>query len=252
MIHRAEHTKDFLVVSSDIMRDPRLSWDARGFMVYLLSFNDDWSFNIRGLSSLTGASKGTILRIVKELKDAGYITQTKRQDKSGRFESCEWEIYETPLAPCSKNTEHGENRTRQTPNTVKTEYGNLGRNKYQSITNINLKEISKGNKEEEIKEKTPLGEFQNVFLTLEEISKLKLQLGDEGLNKYIEDLGDYLKEHPRKKYASHYRTILKWAERDKARAPAHCRPKEETDVIDWDELRRLAEERDRQKAGGMP
>ena len=37
------------------------------------------------------------------------------------------------------------------------------------------------------------------------------------MNGYIEDLGDYLKTHPKKHYASHYRTILKWYERDQAR-----------------------------------
>lgn len=217
MIHRAEHNNNFLVVSSDILRDTRLSWDARGFMIYLLTFNDDWSFNIRGLASLTGASKGTILRIVRELKDAGYITQTKRQDKSGRFESCEWEIYEAPLEPCPKNTAHGENRTRQKPNTVKTEYGNLGRNKYQSITNINLKQISNG-KKEDTAHKCQLGPFGNVLLTNEEQKDLTDRLGFDEVVTYIDRLSNYLHDHPEKKYKSHKATIERWIREDEGSA----------------------------------
>ena len=63
------------------------------------------------------------------------------------------------------------------------------------------------------------------------------------LGVYINKLGDYLKEHPRKHYASHYRTILNWYERDhKASKPDN--------VVDWDELMKKAEEADKKKAGG--
>lgn len=50
------------------------------------------------------------------------------------------------------------------------------------------------------------GEFENVKLTNEEYKKLE----DKNLLSYIEDLSRYLKNHPRKKYASHYATILVW------------------------------------------
>lgn len=54
------------------------------------------------------------------------------------------------------------------------------------------------------------GEFQNVKLTDEEYNKLK----DKNLLSYIEDLSRYLENHPRKKYASHYATILTWSRKD--------------------------------------
>lgn len=50
------------------------------------------------------------------------------------------------------------------------------------------------------------GEFQNVKLTNEQYKKLE----DKNLLSYIEDLSRYLANHPRKKYANHYATILVW------------------------------------------
>lgn len=54
------------------------------------------------------------------------------------------------------------------------------------------------------------GEFKNVKLTNEEYKKLE----DKKLLSYIEDLSRYLENHPRKKYASHYATILTWSRKD--------------------------------------
>lgn len=54
------------------------------------------------------------------------------------------------------------------------------------------------------------GEFENVKLTDNEYKKLK----DRGLTYLIENLSAYLKTNPKKKYASHYATILNWGRRE--------------------------------------
>ena len=54
------------------------------------------------------------------------------------------------------------------------------------------------------------GEFKNVKLTDEQYKKLE----DKKLLNYIEDLSRYLANHPRKKYANHYATILTWSRKD--------------------------------------
>lgn len=54
------------------------------------------------------------------------------------------------------------------------------------------------------------GEFKNVKLTDEQYKKLE----EKKLLNYIEDLSRYLANHPRKKYANHYATILSWDRKD--------------------------------------
>lgn len=60
------------------------------------------------------------------------------------------------------------------------------------------------------------GEFENVVLTAEEMDKLKSRFVD--WEERIEQLSRYLKNNPRKRYDSHYATLLIWAENDEKKA----------------------------------
>ena len=56
------------------------------------------------------------------------------------------------------------------------------------------------------------GEFDNVLLTDAELDKLKTRFTDWA--ERIERLSQYLKNKPKKRYESHYATILTWAAKD--------------------------------------
>ena len=80
----------------------------------------------------------------------------------------------------------------------------------------NLKPKTRKEKEKNIKKKKPpsrsYGEFSNVFLSDDELGKLKARFSDEAKG-YIERLSGYIASSG-KKYKSHYATILNWAQRD--------------------------------------
>lgn len=57
-----------------------------------------------------------------------------------------------------------------------------------------------------------LGEFNNVILDEEEINKLHSKIGEKNTNILIEELSGYMAS-TKKKYASHYATLLNWARR---------------------------------------
>ena len=244
MIHRSKHKKNFLAISNETAREAGLSDSAFRLLIFMLSNSDDWQFSVNGISSALEWEERKTLRVIAELKRSGHLVINKLQDKSGHFGSYEWHLYEEP-----QNTE-----LQISPNLVKNRTRNLtelgkkpNSEKCSSIrkTNIYKKDqidIRKTKEKEE--EKNTLGEFSNVFLSDSELKKLEEKLGAEKRDSYIENLGDYLKEHPRKHYASHYRTILKWAEGDDKK-----KPKAEP-VVNWSELMAQAEELDRKKAGG--
>lgn len=77
--------------------------------------------------------------------------------------------------------------------------------KYQSTIDENIKENNISINNTSIN--NIYGEFKNVKLSEVEYKKLK----EKNLLTYIETLSCYLKNHPRKKYASHYATILTWS-----------------------------------------
>ena len=242
MIHREEHREGFTQISDELLRNNTLSDGALRLLVYMLSMADDWSFSVRSLASYCGVTKDTITARVMELKAAGYLTTRRIKNERGQYTASIWDIYEKPIdvqgVPCPTFTRHGKNQTRKTPDTVPAGHG-----KSRTTKNTNIKEYQEYKNTKGKEEGTPLGEFQNVFLSVEELRKLENKLGPEKTASYIEKLGDYLEEHPRKHYASHYRTILKWAEGDQAKTKPD-------NVVDWDELMKKAEEADRKKAGG--
>lgn len=157
MIIRAEHKNNFMVIQNQLANDVRLSFEARGFMLYLLALPDDWVFSIKGLAQMTETSERTIMRLVKELKQAGYIEQIKKQDERGQFVGYQWFVYEAP--------ELRENRTTAKPNYGKTELranrsaGAPNYGKRAPILNTNNNQILNiqnniSSKEKSVKEKT--------------------------------------------------------------------------------------------------
>lgn len=63
--------------------------------------------------------------------------------------------------------------------------------------------------------KKPYGEFENVFLTDDELEKLKVRFPDDWEDR-IETLSDYMPSHG-VSYNDHYATILNWARQDAKR-----------------------------------
>lgn len=244
MIHRSKHKKNFLAISNETAREAGLSDSAFRLLIFMLSNSDDWQFSVKGISSALEWEERKTLRVIAELKRSGHLVINKLQDKRGHFGSYEWHLYEEP-----QNTE-----LQISPNSVKNRTRNLTElgEKPNSVKNVAIRKpniykkdqiyIRKTKEGEE--NKNALGEFSNVFLSDSELKKLEEKLGAEKRDSYIDNLGDYLKEHPKKHYASHYRTILKWAEGDEKK-----KPKAEP-VVNWNELMAQAEELDRKKAGG--
>ena len=145
MIHRSEHTNDYMVVNRDIVRNTSLSDGAVRLLLFMLSCSDDFEFSARGLSSLLGMSLGAISDRLKELQDAGYIDLTPTRAK-GRFGSFVWDVYESPCSTLP-NTE--------IPNSVRiTEFYSTEQGKTERISNTNIKEIANKRNSKEKKGRT--------------------------------------------------------------------------------------------------
>lgn len=230
-IYRAEHQNNYLLVTNDLARDGRLSLAARGLLVFLLSNTDGWTCSTRGLKASTGLSEHTITKLLKELQAAGYLKITKTRTTSGQFETQEWALFEDPRHDAKNrdakkcNTEpavlhktetrknrDAVNRDAEKCNTLR----NTNSKKYQIKEIPKVKEVQIAHEEEKI----TWGEFNHVLLTLTENRKLREKIGDTETNRLIYDLDRYLENHPRKKYKSHYATILTWNAKDSRQASA--------------------------------
>lgn len=250
MIIRAEHTEGFLRVLNSVVCDTRLSCEACGLLVRMLSLPDNWNFSIDGLATRFAMSNWAVRRLIKELRDAGYVEINQKRDERGFFSVKEWTVYEVSIRMSETRmsvnhvSENGMTDNRMTAGRMsvirQSENGTL------LTTNIQT------TKEQTTKEQTtkiPRGEFLNVFISDSEFERLTDRFGAQERDARIEDLSRYLAQHPKKKYASHYATILAWARKDQRDASVSSIPHTE-DGIDWDRIARMAEEQFTSVHGG--
>jgi hypothetical protein len=113
MIVRSKRSKHFTVIDNGVLEDDRISFRAKGVLVFLLSKPDNWKVSERHLAR-TGQEGVTAIRAaLKELEQAGYIERRRLQGAGGLFE---WEsvVFDTPRfdtpasapkapEPCSEN-----------------------------------------------------------------------------------------------------------------------------------------------------
>lgn len=151
MIHRSEYTSNYTILKNELIRDSRLSFEARGFIALILSLPDDWSFSVRGLMKITGLKMSVVEKLLTELKNCGYAEKKKTRDDRGRITAHSWDFYELPQdhiskSPYMENTIYGNDHIWQTPDIVPTIYGendaiqNTNNNKELNNTNDSSKQ----------------------------------------------------------------------------------------------------------------
>jgi hypothetical protein len=100
-IVRAARKSQFYTLPTATIEDDRLSWEARGVLVYLLSKPDHWEVLVRDLVNRTKNALGKrsgrdkVYAILKELRQAGYLVMTRRREGGG-FTGVDYEVSEVP------------------------------------------------------------------------------------------------------------------------------------------------------------
>lgn len=86
MIIRAPRpTANFTVIPNAAIRDQRLSWKARGLLVYLLSMPDNWRTNTTQLRGAGIDGRDAIRAGLTELEEAGYLQRRRIHRNDGTF-----------------------------------------------------------------------------------------------------------------------------------------------------------------------
>jgi hypothetical protein len=95
----------FYTLDKRISEDARLSWAARGLLIFLLGKPDHWSVSVEHLRKQTeGARIKTgrdgVYALLAELQAAGYIQRRpQRRDSAGHLAEADYMVSETPIDP---------------------------------------------------------------------------------------------------------------------------------------------------------
>ena len=88
-IKRIQKSKNYSIISNDILRRKDLSLKAKGLMSLILSLPDSWELTVNGLVEIIKESKNTVYSILKELNGFGYVERNRITDSTGKV--VKWE-----------------------------------------------------------------------------------------------------------------------------------------------------------------
>lgn len=101
---------NWYLLDKRISEDSRLSWAARGMLIFLLGKPDHWRVSVKALINETaGAQKSSgrdaVYGLLRELQDAGYVERQQRMTAAGAYEEVDYIVHESPDLPLTENPE---------------------------------------------------------------------------------------------------------------------------------------------------
>ena len=98
-IVRAARRHRFVIIDQRAIEDTRLSWAARGLLGYLMSRPDDWKVLVNDLRKRGDLGRDGIYRLLRELRDAGYMRFVRKRDRHGRIRGGTYIVQEIAGSP---------------------------------------------------------------------------------------------------------------------------------------------------------
>lgn len=101
-IVRLARKTQFYTLPTATIEDTRLSWEARGLLVHLLSKPDNWNVSVKYLISQTKdclgkrSGRDKVYAILQELRMAGYVRTAFKRVEGGVFKGVIYEVSEDP------------------------------------------------------------------------------------------------------------------------------------------------------------
>lgn len=102
IIRKARPESNFYILDKKISEDSRLSWAARGLLIFLLGKPDNWKVSIEHLRKETEASdKATgrdgIYSLLKALIAAGYVKRVESRNEDGTLDGADYLVFDDPI-----------------------------------------------------------------------------------------------------------------------------------------------------------
>lgn len=178
-IIRQKREKHFSIVSNEILSDKRLSFKARGLLVYMLSMKDDWKFYVNELEKHSQKDgRESIQNALAELEKAGYLQRIQKRQKNGRFGSQDWLLVDTPIFSPQTGFPYTAKPQTVKPETANPQLTNTNSNKNLNKQVLNISSSHEENQEQDSqKEIDPFIEYfeRTMFVQTTPTQKTRLR-----------------------------------------------------------------------------
>jgi hypothetical protein len=111
--------RGFTILPNILIEDARLSFRARGILVWLLAKPDNWRTDYRGIALAGKEGEKAVRAALRELRDVGFIRSVRSQDQRGRWSTATF-VYETPQ-PSGREPSGGKGGFGEPPPIARTE-----------------------------------------------------------------------------------------------------------------------------------
>ena len=98
IVRTTERPEGFVVIDQRSLKDPRLSWAARGLLAYLLALPDGWTVRPDHLAKQAPDSDYRLRQALAELQACGYARIQRHRRDDGKMAGSTWIIFEQPQA----------------------------------------------------------------------------------------------------------------------------------------------------------
>jgi hypothetical protein len=88
-IRKKSYQSNFTIVSNEIARSNKLSWDEKGMILFLMSHDESWKLYKSNIHSWSSNGKDSTRRIFDSLSEKGYIKSYQVLDSNNLFKG--WE-----------------------------------------------------------------------------------------------------------------------------------------------------------------
>jgi len=128
MIHKARADSNFVVIPNDLAQHRGISFELRGFLVYILSKPTHWKVSIKDVQNEGGIGRDKVYKLLNEGMKVGYIRRIQGKEKN-LFKDVEYEVF--PLTEIqdteiqdTENTDYIKERGTEKKEFIKESTGN--------------------------------------------------------------------------------------------------------------------------------
>lgn len=135
---RKKLTKNFTILDNRVMKNKKISLQAKGIYALMVGLPEDWKYSIAGLMLLSVNQKTATTNAIQELEKEGLLKRIKYQDKLGHWQ-IEYVIYDYDTKDENPTTE---NPTVENPTVENRTEENRTEENRQTYKELNNKEFN--------------------------------------------------------------------------------------------------------------